>query len=127
MYGQTLEGSMSRQLCKVSEIGENGKEVMLRGESGAVYLMLFKHEGQIRAFLNVCPHQGRPLNLAPDRFYFTPGGLLMCPHHGASFQLSNGACVEGPCKGSALRSIEIDIVEDVVWLLADHAEPTPES
>jgi len=107
---------MSQQLCKFSEIGEHGKEIALRDSSGTVYIMLFQHKGEVRAFLNVCPHQGRPLNLAPDRFLFTPEGSLMCPHHGACFRIENGECIDGPCKGSMLRKVEVKQLDDMVCL-----------
>ena len=120
---------MLRQLCRVSEIGEHGKEIALAGEPGPVWIMLFRRADEVRAFLNVCPHQGRSLNLSPDRFLFTPEGWLMCPHHGACFDLADGSCVDGPCRGAALRAVGVKIEEDHVWLTslgdvrADNAGP----
>ena len=109
---------MSQILCRVSEIGSNGKEIVLRHGPMPVYVMLFRQQDAVRAYLNVCPHQGRQLNLAPDRFLFTPGGSLMCPHHGACFRIEDGECLEGPCKGSRLRSVPVLLVDDEVRLEA---------
>ena len=99
-------------LCKLSEIGETGKEVRLMGESGIQWLMLFVRDGNLTAWRNVCPHQGRSLNVAPDKFLFTDTGHLVCCHHGASFELSEGLCVDGPCKGASLARVDVDIDGD---------------
>lgn len=107
---------MSHYLCKIAEIGENGKEISVRGDAETTYIMLFLHVGVIRAFLNTCPHHGLALSLAPDLFFFSPERLLVCPHHGASFELDTGQCLEGPCRGASLRAVKIRLDEEFVWL-----------
>jgi nitrite reductase/ring-hydroxylating ferredoxin subunit len=110
---------MPQQLCKFSEVGKNGKEISLQTKTGTVYIMLFLHSDSIRAFHNSCPHQGRPLNFAPDRFLITPEEHLVCAHHGATFELENGECLDGPCRGSSLRSIKVFLEDNLVWLDQD--------
>lgn len=99
------------RICLVEDIGESGKEARLDGPNGPEWLMLFRRDGVLTAWRNVCPHQGRSLNFAPDKFLFTPKGHLVCAHHGASFTLEDGTCVEGPCKGARLAPVEV-AVED---------------
>ena len=107
---------MAQQLCKFSEVGENGKEIRLQAEKGAIYIMLFRQSDSIRAFHNVCPHQGKSLNFAPDRFLITPDQHLVCAHHGATFEIENGKCLDGPCRGSSLRRVEVFLENNLVWL-----------
>jgi nitrite reductase/ring-hydroxylating ferredoxin subunit len=107
---------MTQYLCKISDIAEGGKEVCINAESGPVYVMLFPYAGTVRAYLNVCPHQGMPLNWAPDKFMFTGQGFLICAHHGARFDLDTGACVGGACRGAYLQKVDISLDEDSVWL-----------
>lgn len=107
---------MSTRLCSLAEIGELGKEVAIPSAQGQQYLMLFQRGGQVLAFHNVCPHQGRALNWTPDRFLFSPEGCLICPHHGASFELPSGTCVAGPCVGASLQPVAVDVKDDAVWL-----------
>ncbi len=107
---------MSHYLCKIAEIGEYGKEVRVILDSKVNYIMLFSHAGSIHAFLNVCPHEGRPLNVAPDRFLFSAEHRLVCGHHGACFELDTGECVDGPCRGKRLKSVQISVKEGSVWL-----------
>jgi nitrite reductase/ring-hydroxylating ferredoxin subunit len=103
-------------LCPVSEITEAGKEVVFERGGKRSYLMLFRHAGGIVAYHNVCPHQGRNLNFAPDRFLFDPAGRLVCPHHGALFEVGDGHCIQGPCQGAALRSVQVSVTDDAVIL-----------
>ena len=34
-------------------------------------------------------------------------GQLVCAAHGASFDLTNGECTAGPCRGERLRGIDV--------------------
>jgi nitrite reductase/ring-hydroxylating ferredoxin subunit len=79
---------------------------------------LVRHGETVRAYRNVCPHMGRPLNWAPDRFLTRAGDLIMCSAHGAIFDIESGACVGGPCPGRALVSIpaHVDAGKVVVYL-----------
>lgn len=108
---------MSRRLCSLGEIGRLGKDVTLADGQNTRYLMLFRRGEAVIGFDNVCPHQGRGLNLGPDRFHFTREGWLMCAHHGASFELPSGRCVEGPCRGASLRPVGLEIRDGDVWLV----------
>lgn len=63
--------------------------------------------GEVRAWLNVCPHAGRRLDWAPGQFLRSKDGLLVCAVHGASFALASGECVAGPCRGERLREIAV--------------------
>ena len=107
---------MAQCLCKTAEIGEHGKEVCVRSGTTTRYLMLFRHAGAIRAYVNACPHQGRPLNCGPDRFLTSPEKLLVCAQHGACFELETGQCIAGPCRGARLQAVHIRLEQDAVWL-----------
>lgn len=62
----------------------------------------------LRAFINVCPHQGRPLCLPSGKTLVSEHRFIVCPFHGASFDLETGACVGGPA-GGALQPIAVKI------------------
>jgi nitrite reductase/ring-hydroxylating ferredoxin subunit len=55
------------------------------------------HDGTIRAFSNVCPHKGGPLNEGQwlDR------ARVRCPWHGYVFDVATGRCLNRP--GLAVR------------------------
>ena len=92
-------------------------------EAGAVLggdaesLILYRQGGEVRAWLNVCPHAGRRLDWAPGKFMHSREGLLVCAVHGASFELEGGLCVAGPCRGDALRPVAVEVRDGQVWLV----------
>ena len=106
----------ARPLCHLSEVGALGKEIRIEGDTGPQWLMLFRRNGTLTAWRNVCPHQGRALNWAPDKFLFSDDGLLVCSHHGASFELQDGHCIDGPCKGARLTAVAIRIEDDQILI-----------
>lgn len=79
-------------------------------EGDAESLLLYRDaSGGVRAWLNVCPHAGRRLDWAPGKFLRAKDGTLVCAAHGASFELANGVCVAGPCRGESLRAVAIEV------------------
>jgi len=104
------------KLCELEDVTpERGKEVMLRTPEGNSYIAIFRVGEGVRAYLNTCPHQGRSLNWAPDEFLIGSDGRLVCPHHGASFDLASGACLGGPCVGDSLTPVPVLIKDGGVW------------
>lgn len=63
-------------------------------------------DGALRAYANVCPHKGHPLNLRDDDFLVPGERLLVCASHQALFEPESGLCVLGPCAGRKLRALE---------------------
>ena len=83
-------------------------EAIIDGDAES--LLLYRDAtGDVRAWLNVCPHAGRRLDWAPGKFLRAKDGTLVCAAHGASFELVNGVCVAGPCRGEALRAVAIEV------------------
>ncbi|MBD3633618.1 MAG: Rieske (2Fe-2S) protein [Methylophaga sp.] len=80
------------------------------GEDSLDFFLL-KQDGEIRAYLNFCPHLGIPLNWQPDEFMSMEGTHIQCSTHGALFQLEDGYCFSGPCRGQSLTPLNIEITE----------------
>ena len=91
-------------------------EAVIDGDAES--LILHRQGDAVRAWLNVCPHAGRRLDWAPGKFLKSKEGLLVCAAHGASFELENGHCVAGPCRGDALRAVAVEVVDGQVRLAA---------
>jgi nitrite reductase/ring-hydroxylating ferredoxin subunit len=89
-------------------------EVVLDGDAES--LILHRDGDDVRAWLNVCPHAGRRLDWAPGKFLKSKEGLLVCAAHGAGFELAEGQCVAGPCRGDRLRAVPIELRDDAVYL-----------
>lgn len=110
---------MTMTLCTLDELPADQaiERPDPRSEDGSS-LILLRAGSRVCAYLNICPHAGRPLNWAPGRFLYAHGQLV-CAAHGASFRPEDGYCLGGPCKGESLRSVAIDVVAGEVRLAAD--------
>lgn len=76
--------------------------------------VLICHQGKLYAYQNMCPHWSIPMEL--DELFDAERELLVCPFHGACFELDGGLCIEGPPLGHhlvALR-VEVDLDQDRV-------------
>lgn len=107
---------MNERLCAADDVAE-GQAIECadpRDPDGASIILL-RSGGRMHAWLNICPHAGRPLNWAPGRFLFAHGQLV-CAAHGAAFRPEDGHCIGGPCRGESLRGVPIEIVDGDVWL-----------
>lgn len=107
---------VSNSLSPVAAIPEGGfvaVEGVLDGEF--VSILLFRKGGEVRAWLNVCPHAGRRLDYLPGKFLMDKGNLV-CAAHGATFRTSDGECVAGPCRGEHLRVVPVVVTGGEVRL-----------
>ena len=104
-------------LAELAQIEDGGfLEVEAEVEGDAESLILHRTGDAVRAWLNVCPHGGRRLDWAPGKFLRNRDGQLVCAVHGATFELEQGECIAGPCRGAALRAVAVEVREGGVWL-----------
>lgn len=107
----------AKPLATLDDLPDGGLlEVEAEVDGSAESLILHRDGDRVRAWLNICPHAGRRLDWAPGKFLQSKDGLLVCAAHGASFELREGACVAGPCRGDALRAVTLDVVEGGVFV-----------
>jgi nitrite reductase/ring-hydroxylating ferredoxin subunit len=101
-------------LARIEDGGFLETEAIIDGEAES--LILHRRGDRVHAWLNICPHAGRRLDWAPGKFLLSKEGLLVCAAHGASFDLEEGACVAGPCRGERLRAVAVAVREGEVVL-----------
>ena len=89
-------------LCRVDEVPEDTARGFTFGEHS---LIVVRHNGQLHVYVNWCPHLGIELNYQPDEFFDYDHHFLQCANHGALFEVHNGLCIMGPCKGSSLKKV----------------------
>lgn len=107
---------MMPKLCDANEVTESGREFRISGGQGTWFVMVFRRGDKIVAYQNVCPHRFLSLSWAPDRFMIGDDGVLVCPHHGAAFELDHGVCLQGPCQGDKLTPADVRIENGELWL-----------
>ena len=83
----------------------NTRPDSLEGPPQRIVVVRFGEE--LRAYVNSCPHMRLPLELFPHRFLDEKGEQLVCSTHGARFNVSDGECTSGPCRGDMLRPVEL--------------------
>jgi nitrite reductase/ring-hydroxylating ferredoxin subunit len=78
-----------------------------------------------RAFFNVCRHLPVPLDGASGRPPIEDGDWI-CGTHGARFELTSGFCHAGPCRGSSLMALRLEVEDGVVFgWVNDDGGPLP--
>ncbi len=106
------EAAAAKSLVAFDALLDGGLlEIEAEIDGVAESLILHRDGDDVRAWLNICPHAGRRLDWAPGKFLLSREGLLVCAAHGASFELREGACVAGPCRGESLRAVAVDVVD----------------
>jgi nitrite reductase/ring-hydroxylating ferredoxin subunit len=58
---------------------------------------VIRHNGQIHAYINLCPHAGEPIADGKNSAFNTDKRYLICREHFALFDPETGKCVSGPC------------------------------
>lgn len=68
-----------------------------------------RFNGEVKGYLNVCAHVGLRLNGGSGQFFSRDRQQLVCSSHGATYRPDTGLCVDGPCTG--LNLISLNLVE----------------
>ena len=101
-------------LCPLDALAEPGaKSFDFHGFKGFVV----RTGGEVRGYLDRCPHADWPLAINDARRLTKDGAFLLCTGHGALFRPDDGLCVSGPCEGRALQAWPV-VVRDGVVLTA---------
>jgi nitrite reductase/ring-hydroxylating ferredoxin subunit len=108
-------------LCALADLADPGAigVAVDRPDGTMVGLIVVRRGGNVRAYVDSCPHAGTPLAMIPDRYLTRDGTELLCATHGARFAIDTGLCVAGPCVGRGLRTVAIRVADGAVAL----AEP----
>lgn len=94
---------------KVADLNQLSEDkpraVKVEGQS----IALFKHNGNIYATDNQCPHMGYPLTRGRVR-----NGVLTCDWHGWSYDMAGGGCFTGGCDD--LSTFPVEVREGEIFL-----------
>lgn len=91
-------------LCALDEIAEPGSKGFRFRDGERLFAgFVVRVEGEMRGYVDSCPHAGWPLSALDDRYLTRDGRRILCAGHGALFRALDGMCTAGPCHGEALR------------------------
>lgn len=112
--GQTLSEKILCRLDEIDDPGGKGFEV-----EGRQPVFVIRKDGALHGYMNVCPHQGTPLDWKPDTFLTVDKDMIQCATHWALFRIEDGHCLKGPCIGRSLTPVEIELRDGEVVLILD--------
>ncbi|MDZ7688080.1 MAG: Rieske 2Fe-2S domain-containing protein [Halobacteriales archaeon] len=75
----------------------------------------------IHGWINRCQHW-TDVRLDDGEGVETRNGEIICEKHGAYFEMDTGYCNYGPCEGSRLPSVEVEVRDGEVYLADDDCE-----
>ncbi|MGC4000966.1 MAG: Rieske (2Fe-2S) protein [Anaeromyxobacter sp.] len=102
------------RVCALAEVPDGGGHAVVFGQGRDAFDLLLLRRGQaVFGYLNRCPHQGLPLDVAADQFLVEEGQRVVCGHHNATFSLDDGRCLGGPCTGG-LEPFAVRVEGDAV-------------
>lgn len=107
-----------RVLCRLEEIEDGQARGFTLGSGrGRVEIFVVREGRRVYGYRNSCPHVGTPLDFPEDRFMSVDGNHLLCHTHGALFEIADGLCIAGPCKGQRLTPVPVglDRQDRIVW------------
>ena len=94
-------------VCKAADVPDPGKAVFKVEER---YVVLFHLEGEWFALNDACTHDGGPLGEG-----FLDGYQIICPRHGARFDVRTGQALTMPAV-SATPAYEVKVEGKNVWV-----------
>jgi len=78
---------------KVATTGELAPGQAKRVEAGGRRIALFNRDGAYHAIEDTCPHRGGPLSEGQ-----VEGNVVICPWHGAKFDITTGEVLGPPAR-----------------------------
>jgi nitrite reductase/ring-hydroxylating ferredoxin subunit len=106
-------------ICNTSCIEDPGSwGFEIEQESGLLEGFIVRQDGSYYAYRNVCPHTGSQLDYLEHQFLDSESALIQCAVHEALFLIDTGECVGGPCLGECLDRLEIEVLDDQIYLLS---------
>jgi nitrite reductase/ring-hydroxylating ferredoxin subunit len=111
------DSEFKHRICALGELTDPGTREFSVGEGDwplRGFVVCF--QGQIRAYVNSCPHIVAALNYRPNEFFAPYEPLLQCAIHGALFEPHSGRCVAGPCFGRRLRLLATEVNDGYLYL-----------
>lgn len=84
-------------LCHLDELPDGDAREFRFGEGRRVFSMLVvRRGGEVRAYVNACPHVWLPLTYRGASVVSADGGRLVCSNHQAEFAVEDGRALGGP-------------------------------
>ena len=95
-----------------------------RADGREVAVLVVRRGAELRASLDLCPHQYLPLTWRGRRVLSADGERLRCSNHGAEFAVEDGRGLSGPGSACGLTSVPLRVDPDGT-VRVDDGGPSP--
>lgn len=100
------------RLCALADLADPGSKGFRFREGGKMFAgFVVQVGGQVRGYVDSCPHAGWPLAAWDDRYLTREGDLILCGGHAALFRPLDGLCIAGPCADERLSPWPVRVVD----------------
>jgi nitrite reductase/ring-hydroxylating ferredoxin subunit len=108
-----------RLICPSDALVEAGRgvrfEVEYFGERAPAFIV--RKDGVVHGYLNRCGHVAMELDWQEGVFFDSDGRDLLCSTHGATYDAASGRCIGGPCNGSPLVKLRLEVRDGLVYFI----------
>jgi len=111
---QVQDNGPGTSLCLLSDVPDPGSKGFKVGRRPRIFIVRFGNE--VFGYINLCPHQGTPLDWKPDAFLTFEDYAIICATNGALFKIEDGICTWGPCQGLRLAPVSVYVQDDWIKL-----------
>ena len=107
----------NRVICSSTQLetGGTGYKFNLISNAQTTPAFVIRFNGTVYGYLNRCAHLMLELDWDDAEFFDESKDYLICSNHGAMFEPQSGECINGPCYGASLTSVEVrEVKENIV-------------
>lgn len=110
-----METPAGVHLCPLEAIADPGARNFVLEVGGRLFHgFIVRAGGQVRGYVDRCPHLDLPLAKVLDDYLAPSGEWIACGWHGALFRIEDGQCVGGPCIGAHLRPWPVHVLNGAI-------------
>ena len=96
-----------------------------RADGRDVAVLVVRRGAELRAYLDLCPHQWLPLTWRGRRVLSADGERLRCSNHGAEFAVTDGRGISGPGSACGLTPVPLRVDQGGTVRVAEDGGPGP--
>lgn len=100
------------RLCHIDDLPNGQARGLAPDGTGRATVLVVRRGHELRAYLDACPHQGKPMAWRQDAYLDAARQHIVCFAHGAQFDIDTGLCLRGPCEGDALVPVPLILRDD---------------
>lgn len=113
--------NVALRLGRLADLADGGAQGFDPLREGRDTMFVVRHGSRVFAYRNACPHVDfARMEWKKNEFLNAARTHIRCSAHGALFRIDDGVCEAGPCVGSILGHVAVEVRDDELWLVGDY-------